>query len=309
MHMMLRTPLELMRQILLGRQSGRIREMARGIADGVLRDEGTGFIVPNVVRYAAQGPSGAYSIFVAAPDAPPPVGGFPVLTLLDGNAWIGVAAEALRFQSRFPKESGIEPMMLVAVGYPGDMPFDLGRRAYDFLPRHNSGKISERFRQGAPWHQPGGDAAFLSFLTGALRRGIAARYPVDPKRQFLCGHSFGGFFALRTLFTAPQSFSRYAALSPSLWWDDGRLMREADASISGLPQDIAARLLIAVGETEAPDRPEVSKRMLDDAAMLTEKLANGPPDLQVECRVVTGENHQSLPVAMFPSVFRFMSQL
>jgi len=42
------------------------------------------------------------------------------------------------------------------------------------------------------------------------------------------GHSYGGLFALHALLRRPQFFSRYAAAAPSLWWQDGFILREAE---------------------------------------------------------------------------------
>ena len=306
--MMIRALVESVRVLAFGRRMRAIRKRAaRG--SGMLEAENAMLRVDNVARYRMSGESGDYAIFVVLPAAPPPAAGYPVLYLLDGNAWIVSAAEALRFQSRFAVQSAIEPMMIVAVGYPGRKPFDLGRRAFDFLPKHTSCKIASRFMQGAPWHQPGGAASFLDFLTGPLRTALAERYPVDPARQVLCGHSFGGFFALYALLNQPWSFEKYVALSPSLWWDDGSLLKQADALSVTLPHDLGAELLIAVGGDETPDRPHISARMESDACRFAEILAQrGPARMRIVCRILAGENHQSLPIAMFSAVMRFVSK-
>ncbi|NIJ42980.1 hypothetical protein FHS78_003288 [Parvibaculum indicum] len=308
--MILRTLRETARSVCLRRYSRQAAEKAQQSADGLLMDDGSGFRLPYIHRYTAEGPHGPHAVFVATPGVPPPPGGYPVLYMLDGNAWIASAAEALHFQARFARESAIEPFIIVAVGYPGDDPINMGRRAYDLLPKHRSPKLGAKFMQGAPWHQPGGADAFLDFLSGPLRRAVAARYPVNPGRRILWGHSFGGFFALHALLTAPHVFDGYAALSPSLWWDDGRLTKEADELIGRLPGDTDASVLIAVGGNETPDRPAISERMIADAESLSKNLsANGPPGLHVEYRLLDGETHQSVPVAAHSRVFRFASRV
>ncbi len=266
------------------------------------------FTLPYIRQFSAAGESGDYRVFVALPEAPPPSQGYAVLYLLDGNAWIAGAAEASRLQSRFSRQSEIEPMVLVAVGYPGDEPFDLGRRAYDYLPKHTSEKLSERFMQGAPWHQPGGAGPFLDFLTGPLRDDISRRYPVDRDKQYLCGHSFGGFFALWTLLNRPGAFRKYVSLSPSLWWDDSRLMKEADTLVRGLPGDMSRDVMIAVGSREAPDRPALSELMVSLATDMSDRLRkHAPSSFNVDFRILPGENHQSAPVAALPALLRFVS--
>ena len=304
--MIVRTIVESIRTAVFGRKRRSIQARAAGRRHGILEAENSGLLLPDIQQYTARGANGDYTIFVTLPSGPPPSAGYPVLTLLDGNAWIAGATEALRWQSRFALQSEIEPLIIVAVGYPGEEPFDLGRRAFDFLPNHASSKLSARFMQGAPWHQPGGADAFLEFLTGPLRDDIANRYPVDRSRQILCGHSFGGFFALFALLTRPQAFGHYAALSPSLWWDDGRLIKCADALMADLPRDLEASVFIAVGEREAPDRPTISARMTEDATAFAHKLKHEAlARVTVECRILPGENHQSSLTAAFPAVLRF----
>ncbi|MDF2999734.1 MAG: hypothetical protein K0R27_5371 [Xanthobacteraceae bacterium] len=297
-----------LKSIGFGRRRRALQARAAVREDDVLTAAGAAYVMKDVQPFVARGPSGDYAIFVTLPSAPPPPAGYPVLYMLDGNAFVGGAAEALQLQSRFWRQSQVEPALVVAVGYPGDALFDMGRRAYDFLPSHSSGKLSERFMQGAPWHQPGGADAFLDFLTGPLRDAIARRYPVDPARQVLSGHSFGGFFTLYALLTRPRAFRRYAALSPSLWWDEGRLPRDAQHLIAALPADLQADLLFAVAEDETPDRPHISARMLADAADLAARLErDGPAGLAVRHVVLAGENHQSVPPTVFSRVLRFAS--
>lgn len=307
--MMLRTIWEAVRTARFRRERGRLHQRAAGVGGPFLVAEGSGLPVGDIQPYRVATAQGDYRIYVTLPSAPPPKEGYAVLYMLDGDAWVAGMAEALRLQSRFAAQSEIEPVLLVAIGYPGDAPFNLGRRAFDYLPKHGSGKLSERFMQGAPWHQPGGADAFIDFLTGPLRTAIAERYPANPARQILCGHSFGGHFTLRTMLTRPSAFHDYVALSPSLWWDDGALLKQADDLISALPADYTASLFLAVGAREAPDRPVISERMTRDATMMDAKLREeGPGGLHVAYRIFEEENHQSLPTAAASAVLRFVAR-
>lgn len=292
-----------LRKVLFTRRRRRLLSQGSG---GLLEAVGDGLALSDLRRFTALGESGMYEIFVAVPPSPPPNRGWPVLWLLDGNAWIAGAAEALALQGRYAEQAEIDPPLIVAIGYPGADPYDGGRRAYDYLPAHNSGGFAARFMQGAPWHQPGGDETFRDFLAGPLRNEIAGRCPVDGDRHILCGHSFGGLFALRCLLARPTAFAAYAALSPSLWWDEGRGLRDAETMVGTLPPDLATRIFIAVGGREMPDRADISTRMLSDAAAFAALLRErGPVGMTVEHRVLEGENHLSVPSAILPSVLRF----
>jgi hypothetical protein len=62
----------------------------------------------------------------------------------------------------------------------------------------------------------------LQFLADELLPEVEARYGASPFRV-LIGHSFGGLFATHAMLTRPGVFKGYIAISPSLWWDGGRL--------------------------------------------------------------------------------------
>ena len=76
--------------------------------------------------------------------------------------------------------------------------------------------VHERLGQGKDaWG--GGGAAYERFLVDELKPFIEARYPVDPGRSVLFGHSLGGLFAATVLVRHPRAFSGYLIASPSLW--------------------------------------------------------------------------------------------
>lgn len=61
-----------------------------------------------------------------------------------------------------------------------------------------------------------------------MKPAVKARFPqAKVTRQALYGHSYGGLFALHTLFTRPGLFDCYIASSPSIWWNDRFIMQEA----------------------------------------------------------------------------------
>ena len=91
----------------------------------------------------------------------------------------------------------------------------------------------------------------MAFLNEELKPFISQRYPnADTNDSAIVGHSFGGLFALHVLFTAPESFDRYVAGSPSPWWGDGALFASEAAAVL----DVDARLFLSFGELETEDR-------------------------------------------------------
>lgn len=280
------------------------RNMRHAPGDGLVP---VAAVADDIERYEIEGPGGPHRIHVMLPPAPVPPGGYPVLYLLDGDAWIGTAADALRVQARFPAHSGVGAIALVAIGYPGREPVNLGRRARDFLPPHTSPRLADRFMQGAPWHQPGGADAFLEFLIGPLAAALARRYPLDMTRRALCGQSFGGHFALHAFLSRPDAFHRIAAVSPSLWWDAESLVRSAPERVAALAPETSADLFIAVAEHEMPGNGDICRKMVEhsrDFAALAR--ARG---LNADWRLLAGENHQSAMTAAISAVLRFAAPL
>lgn len=74
--------------------------------------------------------------------------------------------------------------------------------------------------------QAGGSAQFRQFLRVEVIPYVEARYRVSPRRA-LIGESLAGLFVVDTFLNEPTLFSDYIAVSPSLWWDDRALARQA----------------------------------------------------------------------------------
>lgn len=74
------------------------------------------------------------------------------------------------------------------------------------------------------WPTAGESAAFRAWIADTVKPMIEARYRTDG-RSFLVGESAAGHFVVETWVAAPQLFTGYAAISPSLQWDFEALSR------------------------------------------------------------------------------------
>lgn len=101
-----------------------------------------------------------------------------------------------------------------------------------------------RFLSGFP--QAGGAAEFRRFIAEEVRPFVEARYPTAP-RTVLMGESLAGLFVVDTLLEAPALFDDYIAISPSLWWDAGRISTEAPAKMVS-PALAGRRLYLAMAD-------------------------------------------------------------
>jgi len=190
----------------------------------------------------------SYRIIVAPPAGPAPAAGYPVIYVLDGNAWAPLVADIIRVNNNFGVASHTEPAVVVGIGYPIDGPFDEDRRAHDLTTRATSGMapILEKSLNGAA----GGYLAMLDFIDTVVKADIEHRFSIDKRRQTLVGHSLGGLFTLRTLLTRPASFQTYVACSPSVWWDNAVLLKDAGNFVPDAATIHTARVFIGVGELE-----------------------------------------------------------
>ena len=71
----------------------------------------------------------------------------------------------------------------------------------------------------------GGSSRFRAFLRDELMPYIKEHYPVTGESAII-GESLAGLFVVETFLLEPELFDTYIAFDPSLWWDNGRLVRE-----------------------------------------------------------------------------------
>ena len=161
-----------------------------------------------------------YVIQVYIPYAPAPKTGYPVLYMLDGNAVFDSASSIAQSIGGGSEKMGLDPVVIVSIGYPSETQFSGQQRALDYTPLpKNDPQKDERY-------QYGGAENFLQFIQSELKPRIQQSIEINTQQQTLFGHSFGGLFTLNTLFKHPQSFNRYVAASPSLWFDQNVLAKE-----------------------------------------------------------------------------------
>lgn len=131
---------------------------------------------------------------------------YPVLYLLDANFFMGLFADTTRLLQHSEE---IPELIVIGVGYPDDDKH-IVLRERDYLPTyHESSPTSGKAEQ------------FLKFLNEELKPHIKKNtYRIKENDSTLVGDSYGGLFALYTLFDKPESFQRYIIGSPTVYWDN-----------------------------------------------------------------------------------------
>ncbi|OLU24824.1 esterase [Pseudomonas sp. PA15(2017)] len=227
-----------------------------------------------------------YRIMISLPEGDMPyTGGYPVIYLLDDNAYFPAFHAAKRAQKR------LRGAILVAIGYPSDTPLDFERRAFELSPPQPP-------ERNTP--PQGGQDLFLDFIEERLMPEVTKRFEVDQDQRSLVGHSFGGMFGIYTLFTRPALFQHVVAVSPTLWWRDRYLLAPErtffERAHAGQLNLIHSSLTLLIGDREAPQG-------IQDARALQLRLqALSQYGLRSDFQIEAGEDHTSI-------MFRLTSQV
>lgn len=262
--------------------------------------ESTPVGLPGTYELALTSATGqAYRIFVSEPAAPAPPHGYPVVYVLDGNAWFAHASQHIRMRGKSrPDKSGVLPAVVVGIGYPGDAYINTPRRTLDYTPG-----VPLQAPNPEGWPPTGGGDAFMSFLQDELKPLIASRFAVDTSREVFFGHSLGGMYALDTYFRHPDAFDAIVAASPSTWWNDEYSIRTAQAFANrhgDAPP--ATRLMIAMGSDELPMMVTGPERV---HALLAPLAAAGA---DIELAHLADEDHLSAaPAAIGRLIQRYLA--
>jgi predicted alpha/beta superfamily hydrolase len=95
----------------------------------------------------------------------------------------------------------------------------------------------------------GGSAAFREFIRDELMPEIRRRYRCTDEASIV-GESLAGLFIVETFLLEPSLFRRYIALSPSVWWNGGALIRLAEPRIRSLDRTERTLFFASADETQ-----------------------------------------------------------
>jgi predicted alpha/beta superfamily hydrolase len=241
------------------------------------------------LRFTSADGQRRYRVRIIKPRIAPPLGGFPVIYFLDGNAVLMELNAQLLAQLAVQKQ----PPALVLLSYDNDLRIDSKGRSYDYTPAS---------QQGSGKQPHGGADAFLKLIETQVKPAVAAQVTVNPQQQTLWGHSYGGLFVLHTLLTQPATFQNYIAVEPSLWWGKGFILQEAQRVMDRHPS-LSAHLQLWIGGAEkmreAPPIIRQSQLPADAAHGLATQLAT-LDGLKVDYREWPGLDHGAMLGAAIP---------
>ncbi|MDX1447399.1 alpha/beta hydrolase, partial [Lishizhenia sp.] len=90
---------------------------------------------------------------------------------------------------------------------------------------------------------------FIAFLEKELIPFVEYKYRASNQR-YLVGQSLGGLVATEILLYKPQLFHHYFIVSPSIWWDQERLLVEGKAHLEKEELPRSVHVEIFVGKKE-----------------------------------------------------------
>jgi len=152
---------------------------------------------------------------------------YHILYLLDGNAAID-DIDQTRLQAKLKATPAGQIPILVFIGYQTPYRFEVTSRAYDFTPpllSATNDQIANAFVEEGRGRLNGGSENFYQLIERDIKPWVASQLQDYPKVETLWGHSYGGLFVLYHLFLHPQSFDHFVSADPSLWWQNGEMLK------------------------------------------------------------------------------------
>jgi predicted alpha/beta superfamily hydrolase len=249
-----------------------------------------GYVIPrSEVRTLPVNAAGRhYALFVGLPVsyATEPNKRYPVVYVTDGY-WDFQKITALHGPLVYDKYA--PEFITVGLGYAGENLNYGALRLWELSP----------LNAGTPPDASGHARDFLDTIEKVFIPLIDKEYRTDPKQRVLGGASLGGLFTLYSMFTKPDLFSGYIAVTPAVAAGDGWLLKyEEEFAKAG--KSLSARLYMTVGGNEATGYVAPILRM-------NQRFAPGKyPKLAYEFRIIDGERHAGNQTESYNRGLRFV---
>ena len=216
---------------------------------------------------------------------------FPVVYLLDGGTdedFLHIAG-LYQFNS-FPWINRVAPSIIVGI-------VNKDRRQDMTFPTKDTADQKR-------YPTAGQSAKFIDFIEKELQPFIETKFKTSSSKT-LIGESLGGLLATEILLKRPTLFNHYIIVSPSLWWDNGSLLKQSLVML----QDTSVRetnVYIGVGK-EGLTPGDTPRVMEVDANVLAEKIKGAKnKKVMVYFDYLPQENHATIMHQAVFNALRFM---
>lgn len=112
----------------------------------------------------------------------------------------------------------------------------------------------------------GKSSYFIEFISKELRPVIHENYNCT-NESTLIGQSLGGLLATQILFEKPELFENYIIVSPSLWWDEERMLKRA------LDKDLSNKSIYVGVGNEGPTMTRLAQSLFHKLSIEKSKEA------------------------------------
>jgi predicted alpha/beta superfamily hydrolase len=249
-----------------------------------------GYVIPgSEVRTLPVNAAGRhYALFIGLPAsyAKEPNKRYPVVYVTDGY-WDFQKLTAIHGALVYDKY--VPEFITVGMGYAGEKPDFGDLRRWELSP----------VPFGTPLEASGHARDFLDTIEKVFIPLIDKEYRTDPKTRMLGGASLGGLFTLYSMFTKPDLFNGYVAVTPAVLVGDSWLLKyEEEFAKSG--KTLNARLYMTTGGNEA-------RSFVAPILRMNERFTPGRyPKLAYEFRTIDGERHAGNQLESYNRGLRFV---
>lgn len=157
----------------------------------------------------------------------------------------------------------------------------------------------------------GGSEKFIAYIENEVMPFIEKNYKTSSHKTII-GQSLGGLLASEILFKKPYLFDDYVLVSPSLWWDNQKMIKDADTFLKNLSKNSTEtqkenpnykkRVFVSLGK-EHPTMHKVADKLVSSIKKL-EETKNGTISIFYE--PILDQNHATiLHLAVYKAFEKF----
>ena len=177
-------------------------------------------------------------------------------------------------------------VLIVGIGYDSPLAYDTKRRTRDLTPAAS----------GEEYVNGGGAAEFYDFVKDKLFPLVDKKYSTAKSDKIYFGHSFGGLFGIYALLRDDGIFDEFFIASPSLWWGESQLIRDA-LDEGKLRLNLKAKFIMLVAGSREMRKGKTDKAGILKAADLAE--ISKTKGLSCEFKLYEGASHgEVIPLAL-----------
>ena len=206
---------------------------------------------------------------------------FPILLNSYAKIYANGAKQNAKAVSKLSKT-----VLIAGIGYDSPLAYDTKRRTRDLTPAASG----EEYANG------GGAAEFYDFVKDELFPLVEKKYSTAKSDKIYFGHSFGGLFGIYALLRDDGIFDEFFIASPSLWWGESQLIRDA-LDEGKLRSNLKAKFIMLVAGSREMRKGKTDKAGILKVADLAEILKT--KGLSCEFKLYEGASHgEVIPLAL-----------